>query len=48
MIFGLNLPNYSRLGIREAIIAIAERAEVRPSRATCTTSSNNLSASPKK
>jgi probable F420-dependent oxidoreductase len=25
--FGLNLPNYSSLGIREAIIAIAERAE---------------------
>ena len=27
MMFGLNLPNYSSLGIREAIIAIAERAE---------------------
>jgi probable F420-dependent oxidoreductase len=27
MIFGLNLPNYSSLGDREAMIAIAERAE---------------------
>ena len=27
MMFGLNLPNSSSLGIREAIIAIAERAE---------------------
>jgi probable F420-dependent oxidoreductase len=27
MIFGLNLPNYSSLGNREAMIAIAERAE---------------------
>jgi alkanesulfonate monooxygenase SsuD/methylene tetrahydromethanopterin reductase-like flavin-dependent oxidoreductase (luciferase family) len=28
MIFGVNLPNYSSLGNREAMIAIAERAEV--------------------
>src|SRR5215469_14100510 len=27
MIFGLNLPNYSTLGHRDAVIAIAERAE---------------------
>jgi probable F420-dependent oxidoreductase len=27
MIFGLNLPNYSRLGHRDAVTAIAERAE---------------------
>jgi len=27
MIFGLNLPNYSRLGNRDSMIAIAERAE---------------------
>jgi alkanesulfonate monooxygenase SsuD/methylene tetrahydromethanopterin reductase-like flavin-dependent oxidoreductase (luciferase family) len=27
MILGVNLPNYSRLGNREAMIAIAERAE---------------------
>lgn len=27
MIFGLNLPNYSRLGNRESMIAIAEVAE---------------------
>lgn len=26
MIFGLNLPNYSRLGNRESMIAIAEMA----------------------
>jgi alkanesulfonate monooxygenase SsuD/methylene tetrahydromethanopterin reductase-like flavin-dependent oxidoreductase (luciferase family) len=27
MLFGLNLPNYSSLGHRDAMIAIAERAE---------------------
>jgi hypothetical protein len=27
MIFGLNLPNYSSLGNRESMIAIAESAE---------------------
>jgi hypothetical protein len=27
MIFGLNLPNYSSLGHRDAVIAIAERAD---------------------